>query len=131
MIIAAIVIAIIIIAAALNVGIPTLQQQVMPTPKPTPAPAARFSFPSKSSYRTSEGGFLGIGANVVVWVEATRVAQHIHQATAGRAVILVVDRRWDVHDPSRNRARHRPQVPDRKHQDEDQEQEESHKSLDQ
>ncbi|MGD0406081.1 MAG: hypothetical protein ABSB10_05455 [Candidatus Bathyarchaeia archaeon] len=70
-IIAAIVIAIIIIAVVLSVAVPAVQQAVNPTPVPTPVPAAVFTFTSQSSNRQTVGGFLGIGGNVVVWVDAT------------------------------------------------------------
>jgi len=64
-VVAVIVIAVVVIAIVFTLAIPKLQEQVAPTP------TAYFSFPSKTSYRTSEGGFFGIGANAVVWVEVT------------------------------------------------------------
>jgi len=65
----AIVIAIILAAVVLIVAfaLPTLQQRQVNLQ----APAAYFEFPSESTYRTTEGDFLGIGGNVVVWVSAT------------------------------------------------------------
>jgi len=66
-IVVALVIAAIVIVVLLNVAVPALQQAV----NPTPAPAAVFTFTSQSTNRQTVGGFLGIGGNVVVWVDAT------------------------------------------------------------
>lgn len=88
-VIAAIVVAVIIIAVVLTMAMPKLQEQISPTPVPTPAPAAQFTFPSKTTYRTSEGGFLGIGANVVVWVEA--VVKNTGDAAGGCTVNVKVE----------------------------------------
>jgi hypothetical protein len=86
-IIVAIVIAILVVAMMLDLVIPKLQQGI-PTESTPPQSSAYFEFPSESTYRTSEGGFLGIGANVVVWVQV--VVKNTGTAAGGCTVNVEV-----------------------------------------
>lgn len=85
-IIAVAAIAIVIVAFVLTVAIPYLLRVNITENFNPPPPSAQFTFLSKSGWTTREGGFLGIGADYVVYVEAT--IKNIGQ-TGGGCVVNV------------------------------------------
>lgn len=80
---AVVLIAVIITAIILVFAIPRIQQQI------APAPSANFAFTSKNSWNAWEGGFLGIGANNVIYVQGT--LKNVGNAAGGCSVNAYVD----------------------------------------